>query len=446
MIVVLLGIVWVRLLLTMTKLWSATSLVALGLLGCLTWTNVEAQKKFITYRQTSGQNTQSQNSASSYIRQSHDEQKLSKKNPNAPEIEVTTCDVPTPHRVPCGESTISFDECKALSCCYEAGQCFFGKSVTVQCTRDGYFIVVVARDATQPGIDFDTLNLIGQGEECRQKASNLYFSVFHFPVTACGTEILDDFGAIVYKNSLTCEYLVQTGQQGSITRNSLFELLFECKYTATSVEYVNLELALQSPPSNVHEEGPLRVELKLANGICIEKGCTVDSYYSSFYGEGDYPVSKTLREPVYVQVAVVNRMDPLASLILHRCWATANPSPHSMPQWDILIDGCPNMRDSHFTQLVPMDYSGDGIIYEHYKRFMFHMFVFVNSSEKSQRIQQVYIHCSTSICLMIPGRVCQRPCARMKRDIAEEVAETSGLKSVGSVGPLSFTDHETAEQ
>lgn len=29
----------------MTKLWSATSLVALGLLGCLTWTNVEAQKK-----------------------------------------------------------------------------------------------------------------------------------------------------------------------------------------------------------------------------------------------------------------------------------------------------------------------------------------------------------------------------------------------------------------
>lgn len=29
----------------MTKLWSTTSLVALGLLGCLTWTNVEALKK-----------------------------------------------------------------------------------------------------------------------------------------------------------------------------------------------------------------------------------------------------------------------------------------------------------------------------------------------------------------------------------------------------------------
>lgn len=29
----------------MTQLWSATSLLALGLLGCLTWTNVEAQRK-----------------------------------------------------------------------------------------------------------------------------------------------------------------------------------------------------------------------------------------------------------------------------------------------------------------------------------------------------------------------------------------------------------------
>lgn len=66
---------------------------------------------------------------------------------------------------------------------------------------------------------------------------------------------------------------------------------------------------------------------------------TVDTYYSSFYEEGDYPVSKTLRDPVYVQVALMNRGDPLASLILDRCWATAHPSPHSMPQWDILIDG-----------------------------------------------------------------------------------------------------------
>lgn len=62
--------------------------------------------------------------------------------------------------------------------------------VTVQCTRDGYFILVVARDATEPSIDFDTLNLIGQGEGCSQEASNLYFSIFHFPVTACGTEVL----------------------------------------------------------------------------------------------------------------------------------------------------------------------------------------------------------------------------------------------------------------
>lgn len=54
----------------------------------------------------------------------------------------------------------------------------------------------------------------------------------------------------------------------------ILRLLFECKYTATSIDYVNLELGMQNPPSNVHGEGPLRVELKLANGVCTEKGCT----------------------------------------------------------------------------------------------------------------------------------------------------------------------------
>lgn len=54
----------------------------------------------------------------------------------------------------------------------------------------------------------------------------------------------------------------------------ILRLLFECKYTATSVQYVNLELGLQDPPLNVYAEGPLQVQLKLASGICLEKGCT----------------------------------------------------------------------------------------------------------------------------------------------------------------------------
>lgn len=66
---------------------------------------------------------------------------------------------------------------------------------------------------------------------------------------------------------------------------------------------------------------------------------TVDVAYTSYYTEADYPVAKVLREPVYVEVQLLERTDPLLVLTLGRCWTTTSPNPHSMPQWDILIDG-----------------------------------------------------------------------------------------------------------
>lgn len=66
---------------------------------------------------------------------------------------------------------------------------------------------------------------------------------------------------------------------------------------------------------------------------------TDESYYSSFYTEDEYPITKVLKDPIYVQVELLNRNDPSATLLLHRCWATTDVYPHSMPQWDILING-----------------------------------------------------------------------------------------------------------
>lgn len=34
-----------------------------------------------------------------------------------------------------------------------------------------------------------------------------------------------------------------------------------------------MELGLQDPPESIAAEGPVRVQLKLANGHCTEKGC-----------------------------------------------------------------------------------------------------------------------------------------------------------------------------
>ncbi len=66
---------------------------------------------------------------------------------------------------------------------------------------------------------------------------------------------------------------------------------------------------------------------------------TVDVAYSSFYTEADYPVTKLLRDPVYVEVQLLEKTDPVLVLTLGRCWTTTSPNPHSLPQWDILTDG-----------------------------------------------------------------------------------------------------------
>lgn len=61
--------------------------------------------------------------------------------------------------------------------------------------------------------------------------------------------------------------------------------------------------------------------------------------YGSYYTEAEYPVTKVLRETVYVEVNVLDRTDPNIVLTLGHCWTTNSPNPHSLPQWDILIDG-----------------------------------------------------------------------------------------------------------
>lgn len=61
--------------------------------------------------------------------------------------------------------------------------------------------------------------------------------------------------------------------------------------------------------------------------------------YTSYYTDLDYPVVKVLRDPVYVEVVLLEQTDPNLVLTLGRCWVTADPYPYSYPQWDLIIDG-----------------------------------------------------------------------------------------------------------
>ncbi|XP_026074186.1 zona pellucida sperm-binding protein 4-like isoform X3 [Carassius auratus] len=255
---------------------------------------------------------------------------------------IDKCAVADSEQIQCGLPGMSGAECEAINCCFNAQQCYYGRTVTVQCIRDGQFVVVVSRDVTLPRLSLDSVNLLGGNDPpCAPVGSTPSFAIYQFPVTACGTSVMEDGGYVVYENRMTSSYEVGVGPYGSITRDSHFEFLFQCRYSETSVEALVVEVNSVPPPLPVAAPGPLRVELRLANGQCVTKGCAEgDEAYTSYYSSADYPITKVLREPVYVEVHLMERTDPNIVLMLGHCWTTSTPSPLSLPQWDLLINGC----------------------------------------------------------------------------------------------------------
>ncbi|XP_029910100.1 zona pellucida sperm-binding protein 4-like [Myripristis murdjan] len=354
--------------------------------------------------------------------------------PAAPPVQ--SCEVAEGQKIPCGGPDITAAACDAISCCFDGHQCYYGKAVTVQCTKDAQFIVVVARDATLPNIDLESISLLEGGQGCTHVDSNSGFAIYQFPVTACGSVVMEEPGVIIYENRMSCSYEVGVGPLGAITRDSTYELLFQCRYIGTSVETLVVEvLPIDNPPPPVAALGPIGVELRLANGQCYAKGCNEEeAAYTSFYTDADYPVTKVLRDPVYVEVQLMGKTDPNLVLNLGRCWTTTGPNPHSLPQWDLLIDGCPNPSDYYLSSLVQVGPSSGLDFPTHYKRFIFKMFTFVDAQSLAQLKEQIYIHCSTAVCTAGPGHSCAQSCRRNKRDTKAADLRKADPKTVVSSG------------
>ncbi|XP_031713589.1 zona pellucida sperm-binding protein 4-like [Anarrhichthys ocellatus] len=352
-------------------------------------------------------------------------------------LPIPSCDVALSVRIPCGGPDVSADGCRAINCCFEGQHCYFGKAVTVQCTKDGQFIVVVARDATLPNIDLESITLLEQGTGCTHVDSNSAFAIFNFPVTDCGSTVMEEPGVIIYENRMSSSYEMGVGPLGIITRDSQYELLFQCRYIGTSVETVVVEvLPLLNPPLPVAGLGPIRVYLKLANGQCSVKGCNeVDVAYTSYYTEADYPVAKVLRDSVYVEVHLHEKTDPNLILTLGRCWTTTSPNPHSLPQ-------CPYKDDNYLTTLVPVGPSSGLDFPTHYRRFFFKMFTFLDPNSMAPLREQVYIHCSTAVVTASAGYyepVCFGTTKiKNKRDVTAVDQRKTEPKVVVSVGPVNM--------
>ncbi|XP_062379331.1 zona pellucida sperm-binding protein 4-like [Sardina pilchardus] len=346
--------------------------------------------------------------------------------PVDPPVQVNVCGVMDSDKIQCGLPGTSAQECQQMNCCFDGIQCFYGQTVTLHCTLDAQIILVVAKDVTLPRLNLNTVSLLGGTGDanCSPVDSNSGFAVYQFPATACGTLMREDKGVVIYENQMTSSFEVGIGPRGSITRDSFYEVSVQCRYSGVSVEALLVEVLPVPPPPGPVLDGPIRVELRLGNGVCTTKGCSEESVaYSSYYTESDYPVTKILRENVPVEVRILERTDPNIVLTLGNCWTTPTPDSSGMPQWDLLVNGCPYMDDRYLTTLVPI--SGDVEYPSHYRRFILKMFTFVDRQFTSQAQETVYIHCKATVCVPSAGNNCEPTCGRFKRqalssDVSQE--------------------------
>ncbi|KAG2459724.1 ZP4 protein, partial [Polypterus senegalus] len=64
------------------------------------------------------------------------------------------------------------------------------KPVTVQCTLDGQFVVVVSENVTLPSLDLGSIQLVDSSSpSCSPVTSLSSFVMYQFPVSACGSTV-----------------------------------------------------------------------------------------------------------------------------------------------------------------------------------------------------------------------------------------------------------------
>ncbi|KAM8960488.1 zona pellucida sperm-binding protein 2 [Pelodytes ibericus] len=281
--------------------------------------------------------------------------------------------------------------------CPVASNSFFLGTV---CTKDGFMVFEIVEAFTTPKLNLDTV-IFGDGT-CQPSRTPLTLS-YRVPLEGCGTKKIVVNGVVIYENE--AHALWKDSPPRRISRDSELRLTLRCKYDSSANTVLSVQVVTLPPPVSSKSEGPLSLVLELFPDVS----------YRNAFSDGQYPVVKTLREPIYLEVRVLNRNDADIELVLDDCWATMSNDPNSVPQWNVVVDGCQEKKDNFLTVFHPV--SGVSLP-THRKRFEVKAFTFLTNSDQSTNL--VYFHCSVVICnTKAPDSpLCSKKClaSRKRRD------------------------------
>ncbi|NXW25462.1 ZP1 protein, partial [Circaetus pectoralis] len=329
------------------------------------------------------------------------------------------------------------EACLQAGCCYDdmdrIAPCYYGNTATVQCLLDGHFVLVVPRGLTTQPYNLDSVRLASTQAGCEPVRVTETFVMFRFPVTQCGTTVQVIEDRLIYENQLISTIDVQGSPRGSITRDSIYILQARCIYNASDLLPLRVEVAVPPTAAPLAMPGPLRLQLRIAT----------DESYTSYHPDGDYPLVRVLRDPIYVEVRLLQKTDPNLVLVLHHCWASPSTDAAAEPQWPILVDGCPFAGDNYRTQLVPVGPASPQLPFpSHYQRFVISTFTFVEPPSMAVLEGEVYISCSASVCHLAQPEPCRPSCqlgvpSRARRSLGDR-RTAEAVATVTSQGRVIF--------
>ncbi|NWW48695.1 ZP2 protein, partial [Pedionomus torquatus] len=295
--------------------------------------------------------------------------------------------------------------------------------IAAVCTQDGYMDFEILADSTTPPLDLDALRL--RDPACRPvfKSSLNDRAWFHVPLNGCGTRYWFDGEKIVYENEVRASWA--DFPLHKITRDSELRLTVLCSFTNGDAS-LTIKVDNLPPPASSMNQGPLSLVL-----LSYPEGS-----YRQPYRDDQYPIVKYLRQPIFLEVQVLNRNDPNLQLVLDDCWATASQDPSSLPQWNIVVDGCEYSLDSYRTVFHPV---GRGVSYANYRqRLEVKTFAFVSGDKALSGL--VYFHCSVLICdrFQPDSPLCITRCPRPSRSKRGSGMPGANSALVSLWGPVLF--------